>query len=169
MAKRSPPIPFETGSIKPSVALAAIAASTALPPRFKMSIPTCVARGTLVQTIPCRARTSERVAKLLPVIRSICADERSTISRRTVAHQIAFISKRLTCPRNSDSRNHKRSASNQILHASPAFNSCSRDRYRSSDEPRCGRNAWSHAEEDFLDTNSDATSKKEDDGRGNEK
>src|SRR5881398_2924271 len=60
MAKRSPPIPFETGSIKPRVALAAIAASTALPPRFKMSSPTCVAAGTLVQTIPCRARTSAR-------------------------------------------------------------------------------------------------------------
>src|SRR5229473_1290311 len=76
MAKRSPPIPFETGSIKPSVAFAAMAASTALPPRFKMSIPTCVAAGTLVQTIPCRARTSERVERFFPAIRSIWAGER---------------------------------------------------------------------------------------------
>src|ERR1700737_3773476 len=75
MAKRSPPIPFETGSINPSVAFAAIAASTALPPRFKISIPTCVAAGTLVQTIPCRATTSDRVAKFFPVMRSICANE----------------------------------------------------------------------------------------------
>jgi hypothetical protein len=52
MAKRSPPIPFETGSIKPSAALAAMAASTALPPRFKTSSPIWVASGTLVQTIP---------------------------------------------------------------------------------------------------------------------
>src|SRR5205085_12477578 len=78
MAKRSPPIPFETGSINPRVALAAIAASTALPPRFKISSPTCVAAGTLVQTIPCRARTSDRVAKDFPVMRSICASSEVT-------------------------------------------------------------------------------------------
>ena len=55
------------------VAFAAIAASTALPPRFKISTPTSVAAGTLVQTIPCVAKTSDRVAKFLPVMRSICA------------------------------------------------------------------------------------------------
>src|SRR2546430_2558316 len=82
MANRSPPMPFETGSIKPSVAFAAIAASTALPPRFKISTPTSVAAGTLVQTIPCRARTSDRVAKLFPVMRSIWPlSRRSTINR----------------------------------------------------------------------------------------
>ncbi len=68
-------MPFETGSIKPSVAFAAIAASTALPPRFKISTPTSVAAGTLVQTIPCVAKTSDRVAKFLPVMRSICASK----------------------------------------------------------------------------------------------
>jgi hypothetical protein len=61
------------GSIKPSVAFAAIAASTALPPRFKISMPTSVAAGTLVQTIPCRPSTSDRVAKFFPVMRSIWA------------------------------------------------------------------------------------------------
>ena len=66
-------MPFETGSIKPSVAFAAIAASTALPPRFKISRPTCVAAGTLVQTIPCCANTSDLVAKFFPVMRSIWA------------------------------------------------------------------------------------------------
>jgi hypothetical protein len=34
-----------------------------------------VAAGTLVQTIPCVAKTSDRVAKFLPVMRSICATE----------------------------------------------------------------------------------------------
>jgi hypothetical protein len=34
-----------------------------------------VAAGTLVQTIPCVAKTSDRVAKFLPVTRSICACE----------------------------------------------------------------------------------------------
>ena len=51
-------MPFETGSINPSVAFAAIAASTALPPRFKMSSPTWVASGTLVDHFPRRAITS---------------------------------------------------------------------------------------------------------------
>src|SRR5436189_5627105 len=75
-------MPLETGSIKPSVAFAPIAASTALPPRFKISTPTSVAAGTLVQTIPCRARTSDRVAKLFPVMRSIWPlSRRSTINR----------------------------------------------------------------------------------------
>jgi hypothetical protein len=32
-----------------------------------------VATGTLVQTIPCVAKTSDRVAKFLPVMRSIWA------------------------------------------------------------------------------------------------
>src|SRR5438270_984424 len=66
-----------------------MAASTALPPFFKMSIPTCVAAGTLVQTIPCLARTSERVAKFLPVIRSTCAEEiaenANKVAKRTKA------------------------------------------------------------------------------------
>src|ERR1700720_2039355 len=71
-----------------------MAASTALPPRFKISIPTCVAAGTLVQTIPCRARTSERVAKFFPVMRSIWANAKEAtvtnakIDRRATRHQI---------------------------------------------------------------------------------
>jgi len=32
-----------------------------------------VAAGTLVQTIPCVAKTSDRAAKFLPMMRSICA------------------------------------------------------------------------------------------------
>jgi hypothetical protein len=94
MAKRSPPIPFETGSIKPSVAFAAIAASTALPPRFKISRPTWVAAGTLVQTIPCRASTSDRVAKFFPVMRSIWAwTEKARIVLRRITESSFLISR----------------------------------------------------------------------------
>ena len=45
IANKSPPIPQPVGSIKPNIALAAIAASIALPPFFNMSIADCVASG----------------------------------------------------------------------------------------------------------------------------
>ena len=48
-----------------------IAASTAEPPCLSTSSPICVASGWLVQTMPCCAITSERVAKVRPVTRSI--------------------------------------------------------------------------------------------------
>src|SRR5215210_5404880 len=41
--KPPPPIPHEKGSVTPSTAAEATAASTALPPRRRMSIPACVA------------------------------------------------------------------------------------------------------------------------------
>jgi hypothetical protein len=45
-------------------------------------MPTSVAAGTLVQTIPCRASTSDRVAKFFPVMRSIWAlTRRATINK----------------------------------------------------------------------------------------
>ena len=78
-------MPLETGSINPRAAFAAIAASTALPPFFSTSSPTCVARGTLVQTMPWRATTSERVANGLPVIRSIWAGSGETVAKRNSA------------------------------------------------------------------------------------
>jgi hypothetical protein len=70
MANRSPPIPDPVGSMRPSVALAAIAASAALPPFLRISRATWVASGWLVAAIPCCAMTSERVANMRPVIRS---------------------------------------------------------------------------------------------------
>jgi hypothetical protein len=82
---------LETGSIKPSVAFAAIAASTALPPRFKISMPTSVAAGTLVQTIPCCARTSDRVAKFFPVMRSIWALSRRPTINKTNSKELTLI------------------------------------------------------------------------------
>ena len=45
MANKSPPIPHPVGSTNPKTALAAIAASMALPPFFNTSIAVCVASG----------------------------------------------------------------------------------------------------------------------------
>ena len=45
ITNKSPPIPFPVGSIRPNAILAAIAASIAFPPSFKISNPICVARG----------------------------------------------------------------------------------------------------------------------------
>ena len=61
IAKRSPPKPHDMGSTTPSTALAAMAASTALPPCCKIRIAVAVASGWLVAAIPCRAKTAERV------------------------------------------------------------------------------------------------------------
>jgi hypothetical protein len=43
-----------------------MAASTALPPFFSTSTPICTASGCAAATIPCRAYTTERVAKERP-------------------------------------------------------------------------------------------------------
>ena len=77
-AKRSPPTPQETGSTNPSTALAAIAASTAVPPFLRISRATWVARGWLVAAIPLRASTSERVAHLLPATATCRPPKRET-------------------------------------------------------------------------------------------
>ena len=53
-----------------SAALAAMAASTALPPCFRISIAICVASGWLVHAMPCFAMTSLRVVNACPVSRS---------------------------------------------------------------------------------------------------
>ena len=56
-------MPQLVGSMSPSAAFAAIAASTALPPRRSVATPISVASGWLVATMPWRAMTTERVAK----------------------------------------------------------------------------------------------------------
>jgi hypothetical protein len=66
MANRSPPMPLSTGCISPMAALAAIAASTALPPFLSTSMAICEARGCSVAAMPCCARTGERVAQGAP-------------------------------------------------------------------------------------------------------
>ena len=50
--KASPPIPVMFGSVTLSTAAMAMAASTAFPPRFRMSRPVSEANGWLVATIP---------------------------------------------------------------------------------------------------------------------
>ncbi len=62
MANRSPPIPLPVGSVSPSTASAAMAASTALPPWRMISRAAWVARGWLVAAMAWGAMTSLRVA-----------------------------------------------------------------------------------------------------------
>jgi hypothetical protein len=50
------------GSVTLRTAAMAMAASTALPPRFRMSRPTCEASGWLVATMAWLARTTDRPA-----------------------------------------------------------------------------------------------------------
>ncbi len=51
IAKQSPPIPVDIGSVTQSTAAAASAASAAFPPRSSIRSPACVASGWLVATI----------------------------------------------------------------------------------------------------------------------
>ena len=59
--KTSPPIPVDIGSTTFKTAAAAIAASTALPPFFKISKPALAAKGWLVAIDPFDPNTSERL------------------------------------------------------------------------------------------------------------
>src|SRR5215470_6310033 len=70
MAKRSPPTPTIIGSTTLSTAAEATAASTALPPCWRMRSPACDASGWLVTTIPRRAMTSDRLCASHPSARS---------------------------------------------------------------------------------------------------
>src|SRR5271170_1161969 len=60
MAKRSPPMPFIMGSTTPIMALAVMAASTALPPFSRTRTPAWAARGDSAATIPFLEMTMER-------------------------------------------------------------------------------------------------------------
>src|SRR5581483_3526622 len=62
MAKRSPPMPFMCGSTTPRTALAAMAASTACPPRTSICTPACAASGWLAATTPSVVATFDRPA-----------------------------------------------------------------------------------------------------------
>ena len=53
--------------MSPMVAFAAMAASTAVPPRLRMSSATWLASGWLVAAMPCVAMTSERVGTSDPL------------------------------------------------------------------------------------------------------
>jgi hypothetical protein len=60
MANKSPPIPFIIGATTPMTALAAMAASTALPPALRMSSAARVAAGWEVAAMPCSATETDR-------------------------------------------------------------------------------------------------------------
>ena len=62
-AKQSPPMPVDCGSITPSSAQAATAASTAVPPDFRTSIAVSAASGCDVATIAFWAWTVDRPAR----------------------------------------------------------------------------------------------------------
>ena len=62
-AKQSPPMPVMAGSTTHISAVAVIAASMALPPRFRHSIAASDAAGCDVATIALRAMTGERPGK----------------------------------------------------------------------------------------------------------
>ena len=62
-AKQSPPMPVDCGSITPSSAQAATAASAAVPPDFSTSIAVSAASGCDVATIAFWAWTVDRPAR----------------------------------------------------------------------------------------------------------
>ncbi len=76
ITKQSPPMPFAVGSRKPRHAFAAMAASTAEPPAFRISIAASVASGCAVAAAPCTPHTAEREANVAPSTRSPNATSR---------------------------------------------------------------------------------------------
>src|SRR3954452_15297183 len=80
MANRSPPGPQLMGSVTARTALAAMAASTALPPALRISMAACVASGWLVAAIPLLPTAAERVVKeRLPVRSTACEVPADTV------------------------------------------------------------------------------------------
>ena len=70
MANRSPPIPFIIGATTPITALAAIAASTACPPRASTIAPACAASGLSAATIPLVEIAIDRACQRLISVRA---------------------------------------------------------------------------------------------------
>src|SRR5216684_1455804 len=60
IANRSPPIPLLTGSMRPSTAFVAMAASIAFPPRSRICMPDIAAMGCVAATIPYFVVITER-------------------------------------------------------------------------------------------------------------
>ena len=90
--KASPPMPVMFGSVTFRTAAIAMAASTALPPRFSMSRPACDASGWLVATIAWLARTTERPAGTRENQSSgCCRAGASSVMKHTTATAVARI------------------------------------------------------------------------------
>src|SRR5437762_1930819 len=74
-------MPFDCGSTTPSTALAAITASTALPPRSSICTPACAASGWLAATMPYFVATRDR-----PTVTLIPSSYSFLLSRCDRAH-----------------------------------------------------------------------------------
>src|SRR5207244_12113615 len=87
MANRSPPMPFIIGSVTPVTAFAAIAASTALPPRARTCTAACAASGWLDAATPCCEAATERPG----TGRAAASDIASAIMLRLLPPQGIFL------------------------------------------------------------------------------
>ncbi len=70
IANRSPPMPFIIGATAPMTALAAMAASTAWPPRASTEAPACDASGCSLATTPPVVMTIERACARSMAVRT---------------------------------------------------------------------------------------------------
>jgi hypothetical protein len=91
MAKRSPPIPSIMGSITPSTALAAIAASMADPPRARICAPAWDARVWLVATIPEVVITMERAWARLWAMMGGCMERVNTTMKQNLISALLYV------------------------------------------------------------------------------
>src|SRR4051812_1786247 len=85
MANRSPPTPHDIGSTTPRVALAARAASMALPPLCSTARPAPAASGWLVATMPLGAMTTERPVLYGLGVRRVPGGRSGTAAEATTA------------------------------------------------------------------------------------
>ena len=80
-------MPQLIGSVRPSTAFAAIAASTALPPALRISIAACVASGWLVAAMPFLPTAGERVTNVRPAGRSAAITRSAMFIPETAARK----------------------------------------------------------------------------------
>src|SRR5580704_6376747 len=92
-----PPIPHEDGLATPTASAVAAAASTALPPAFRILTPASAASGCSAATIPCFAMT----AAADPAVASA---SHSPITMHSVVFQIWFIVSTSALPRTPSAR-----------------------------------------------------------------
>src|SRR5436309_12095154 len=79
--KPPPPIPHDAGFVTPTASAVATAASTALPPCFRISTPACAASSLSETTIPC-VPTADRFAGMSA---QIAADRKKSAENTKIA------------------------------------------------------------------------------------
>src|SRR5689334_16423187 len=92
-------MPLPVGSITPVVALAAMAASTALPPRSRICTPAAAASGWLDATTPYREATTERPgtgSRAADAFAAARTRRRAIGIRSLLSFERSFLSPRLT-------------------------------------------------------------------------